>query len=138
MITGRGQISLEYALVIGFSLLILIPTILIANTYSAQYQDRIAVHEAQRAVDMIVDNADTVHLEGMPARRTITVTLPPNIDNINTINNTIIIHMNMGSHTVYASAKYANITWDASYVGQGRYALVIQKELDHVRIYDAQ
>ncbi|MFT4309242.1 MAG: hypothetical protein ACMXYL_02025 [Candidatus Woesearchaeota archaeon] len=138
MMTKRGQIALEYGLVIGFSLLILIPTILIANTYSYEYQDRMAVHEAQRAADLIVDNADTVHLEGMPSRRTITVTLPANIDSINTINNTIIFHMNMGSHTVYATAKYANITWDASYVGRGQYTLVIQKETHHVRIYDAQ
>jgi len=135
---SKAQISLEYGLVIGFSLLILIPTILIAQTYSSSYQDNINIHEAQRTVDLIVNYADTVQLEGPPARRTITVNMPANIDNITTLNKTLVFYMNDGEQTVYATATYSNLTWEADYRGKGRYELIVQSDYSTVRIKDAQ
>jgi uncharacterized protein (UPF0333 family) len=134
----KGQISLEYGLVIGFSLLILIPTILIAQSYSSTYQDKISVHEAQRAIDIIVSTADTVFLEGAPARRTIKVNLPEHIENITTQNRSILIHMNDNSQVSYATSQYATIIWDANYRGKGSYSLMIQAESSAVRIRDAE
>ena len=133
----KGQVSMEYALVIGFSLLILIPTIIIAQNYSSSYQDNIAVHEAQRAVDFMATYADTVYLEGSPARRTIRVNLPGHIENISTIGRSIIIGFDDESQIVYATAEYANITWDATYRGKGSYDFIIQSEGNIVRIKDA-
>jgi uncharacterized protein (UPF0333 family) len=135
---SKGQISLEYGLVIGFSLLILIPTIIIAQSYSSSYQDNIRIHEAQRTLDIIVRYADTVHLEGPPARRTIKVNLPANIDNITTYNKTIVIFMDDGVRMAYATAEYSNLSWEANYHGKGRYNLMLQSSHNAVRITDAQ
>lgn len=75
----KGQVSMEYLLVIGFALLMVIPIVIIFFMQSETIKDSVNLNQARTVAREIADNVKTVATLGSPAMTTIKVTMPDNI-----------------------------------------------------------
>ena len=114
-------------MVIGFSLLILIPTIMIGLNSAQGYRSQIYVDQTQKALDVIIASADEVALEGYPSRRSIVVSFPASVSGIEVQDRLILMNVSAPDRelNILARAQYANMIWDAQISGKGRYRLVV-------------
>jgi len=135
----KGQVSTEYLMVISFSLLILIPTIIISVNYSQDYQNRVKAQELKKAADEITSSADSVYFQGPPALNTLKIYLPTDITKVYAIGNVLIFTVGSGpaSYNVTSKAQYANLTWNAQIGGEGNYNLAVQATGSNVTISTA-
>jgi len=76
----RGQVSLEYVVVVGLVLAACVPVWLLAHDRIADAQTELDAATAQVSVDAIAKAADWAALSGYPARRTVDIELPRSVE----------------------------------------------------------
>ncbi len=76
----RGQVSLEYVVVVGLVLAACVPVWLLAQDRISSAQTELDAATAQASVDSLVKAADWAALSGYPARRTVDIELPHSIE----------------------------------------------------------
>lgn len=79
---NKAQYAVEYMLIIGIGLLILIPSIAIFYNYSQSQSDEAIISRVESIGRNIVSNAEIVHHMGPPSRRTVQHEFPSKIHNI--------------------------------------------------------
>ena len=72
----RGQVSLEYLMLVAFVLIILLPAIVLGYDALAKNRDAIAVRQAEQAAASIVQEAEIVYYLGPPSKSTVRVNIP--------------------------------------------------------------
>lgn len=72
----RGQVGMEYLMIMGFVFVILIPTLAVYFLYHQNAQDEIASTQLRAIATKITDAAETVYYLGEPTQTRLTVTLP--------------------------------------------------------------
>ena len=77
----RGQVSLEYVVVVGLVLAACIPVWVLAQGRIADAQTELDAATAQASVDALVRAADWAALSGYPARLTVDIELPRSVEN---------------------------------------------------------
>ena len=77
-----AQISMEYMVIVGFALLLTIPTIVIFFSQSTQTIEQVNTAQAKQIARKIVDNAEKVYYLGKPATTTIKVSMPSGVESI--------------------------------------------------------
>jgi uncharacterized protein (UPF0333 family) len=75
----RGQVSLEYVILIAFVFLLIIPASFMAYTSYQENRDIIAIRQAEDAAYAIVSEAESVYYLGPPSMSNIVIYLPPEI-----------------------------------------------------------
>jgi len=132
----KGQVSTEYLMVISFSLLILLPVIVMAVSYSEGYQSRAKADQIKSAADQITAAADAVYFEGSPAKRTLKIYIPDIFESASTYKNTLIMTARgqNGLFTVTSKSQYSNLTWNASIGGAGFYYITVEATGNNVTI----
>ncbi|MBN1156762.1 hypothetical protein JXA85_04040 [Candidatus Woesearchaeota archaeon] len=90
---GKAQTSVEYVVVIGFALLLLVPVILIFFIQSDDLQDTVNQNQARKVAREIVDSVNSIYYLGTPSQTIIEETLPENINKINITGTSIIFEM---------------------------------------------
>ena len=78
----KSQYAVEYLLIVGIGLLILIPSIAIFYNYSIEQTEEAISSRVNSIGRAIVNNAETVYYMGAPSRRTIEQEFPDKIHNI--------------------------------------------------------
>ena len=96
----KGQIAIEYFIIISIAFLILLPLILYANELIVAYNDETRISLAENAVKKIGENADWVYSQGQPAKRTFEVYMPGGIDHLSLENSTVLITVRTSAGTV--------------------------------------
>lgn len=125
----RGQVSIEYVMIIGISLLIIAPLLVISITTSRDYESDLNRAQIQRIAYDLAALADEVSYEGPPARRTATVYFPEGLTSVTTNGRFLI--MNLSDDTVIASSGSTDLTWNLSVEAQGRRRIaVVARETD--------
>jgi uncharacterized protein (UPF0333 family) len=76
---SKAQISVEYALIMGFVVVISIPLVMIYYDYTALSNDEIIAGQVNRIAQKIVDTAETVYYLGEPSQTTLKVYIPHGI-----------------------------------------------------------
>ena len=76
----KAQASAEYFIIVAVALLILAPIILYANQTIASSQEELKISTARNAVDRIGEAADLVYTQGSPAKTTMTIFIPDNVN----------------------------------------------------------
>jgi len=89
----KGQVSMEYMLVVGFALLMVIPLFAIYGKHSQETNDQVNTHQAYNIARKIVDSAETVYYLGKPAKTTIKVYMPHNIENVTVQSRAILFNI---------------------------------------------
>lgn len=79
----RGQISLEYLLVVGLTTIIVIFLLAISGYYSREVETTINTNQIDAIAKEIVDTAESMYYFGEPSKTTIKVFIPRGIEEIN-------------------------------------------------------
>ena len=100
----KGQSALEYLIVVGIALLILIPLWLhVSNTIAVtniELQSSYALH----AVSRLKAAADSVYVQGEPAKFTVIVTFPNGVESVSISEHEIFMRMANAAGTTDAIA----------------------------------
>lgn len=102
----KGQASIEYLIIVGFVVFVLIVTLGIAFFYSGSIKDRIRFMDLSGCASKIISSSESVFYAGNPSKTTISCYLPDNIKEINITENSLIfsIQTNSGiSKTAFSS-----------------------------------
>lgn len=79
---GAGQSSIEYLIMFGFVLVVLIPVWFYANSNINSTNERLQKAYAQNAIERLSTAADMAYVQGSPAKITVRVRMPAGIDAI--------------------------------------------------------
>lgn len=90
----KSQAALEYLLVVGLSLAVIIPVFYYSLTHSS---DSIAVSQAQNTVNTLAKAADYVYSLGEGSSSKVLISIPKNVLNTSTQNKTISIRLQTSS-----------------------------------------
>ena len=128
----RGQISLEYLIIVGFVAAITIPLIIIFNTHSSEMNEQVIANQADNIASKIVDSAESVYYLGEFSKITFRTFIPKKINAITIGDNEVVFFvkkLNGVDHVV----KYSSVPINGSISAQsGTYDIVVESRGDHV------
>ncbi len=78
----KSQSSMEYLLLVGIAMALIIPLTIIYISYSATAEDTIISEHINKIGTTIVNSAQEVYYHGKPSKTTLEINFPKNIDNI--------------------------------------------------------
>ena len=81
-ILKRGQISIEYLMITGFVVFLVISILGIALLYTASVKDELKFNQLERFAIKVISNAERVFFEGEPSQVTINAFLPSGVQSI--------------------------------------------------------
>lgn len=86
----RGQISLEYIIVVGFVMFAVIILLGISFFYAASVQDQIKLNQLSTFAEKIIHSAESIYYAGEPSKVTITAFLPKGMQNFDVNSNSLV------------------------------------------------
>jgi len=104
----RSQVSLEYMIIVGFSLLLIMPVLVIYSMHKQDISDEISYNQARDIARMIADGAETVYFIGEKSCTTVRVSMPSNIESIGLSGNEVIIGLRQKS-TIVEAVAYSSV-----------------------------
>ncbi len=93
----RGQVAVEYLIIISVSLIIIIPLSLYMNQSLMGYRDDTKISRAWNAVKKIGESTDWVYSQGPPAKLTLEIYIPNDVDEISFDNKTVLFRVRTSS-----------------------------------------
>ena len=78
----RGQVSVEYMILIGFVMIVLSALLLISLVYTTDFDDSVTLSQVDRIVAEMADAVDTVYYQGEPSRTTLKIFFPEGIEGV--------------------------------------------------------
>ena len=93
----RGQLSVEYLTLVGFTLTFIVILTIIQFEQTEEKNTLIVSSQADRIARKLVDTAEEIYFLGEPARTTIKIYMPTNIRNVTIQDQNIIIKMVTGA-----------------------------------------
>ncbi|MBX4196276.1 hypothetical protein KW805_01685 [Candidatus Pacearchaeota archaeon] len=109
----RGQISMEYMILVGFISFLIIVSLGSALFYSSQIKDKIKFNQLERFSQKVINSAETVFYAGQPSRATITAYLPQGVQGI-TLSGTDMIFNVSGSGGVSTISYTSSVPLEGS------------------------
>ncbi|MFH1591716.1 MAG: hypothetical protein ABIC95_07385 [archaeon] len=82
---GKAQVSMEYMVVIGFSLMLLIPILIAFYMQTNDLADSVNMNIARDATQEIIEHAELVYYLGSPSMIELQIRVPEKINNISLI-----------------------------------------------------
>lgn len=106
---AKAQMAMEYLMVIGFSLLLIIP--IITLVYQHYDENRTSIHQEhlQELARELKYQAEKIHYQGAPSRTTVEASLPPGVKEVIIVNKTIEFRMENNDVSIYADTR-VNVT----------------------------
>src|SRR3989344_5986330 len=93
----RGQISVEYMIVVGFIVFSVISVLGAALLYSSQINDGVQTRQIEQFANKIISSAESVKYAGEPSRSTISVYLPSGVKGIQIIGKELVVDFTISS-----------------------------------------
>lgn len=78
----KGQIGIEYMIVIGFVTFAIMILLITAILYSDRIRDRIRLNQVENFASHLLNSAESVYFAGEPSKTTIRLYLPAGITNL--------------------------------------------------------
>ena len=126
--------AIEYMILISVILLLLVPIWLYLMLSRTQIQDDLSISYANDAVNRIKDAADLVYIQGSPARVKISVYIPDNVQAIEFLNNTVIIHLRTSAGIVDIHAESLARLNGSLPIQSGYYYVLVKAEQGYVNV----
>lgn len=95
----KGQVSIEYIILVGFVTFILIGTLGLAFFYSGAIKDKVRSNQISNFAGKVISTAESVYYYGEPSKATISVYLPEGIDELEFYEKNILITIQTSSGT---------------------------------------
>lgn len=96
-IQKKGQISVEYLIVAGFVVFLVISIMGVALFYTNSVQDGIRIYNLDNYGRKVVSSAESVFYSGAPSEATITAYMPIGVKAIYFVNNNIVVNITTSS-----------------------------------------
>lgn len=87
----RGQIGVEYLIVVGFVTFAIISIIALAFFYSNEIKDRIRLNQVESFTDQLISSSENIFFAGEPSKTTVRLYLPEGVDGFVVNGNTILV-----------------------------------------------
>ncbi|MCG2718291.1 MAG: class III signal peptide-containing protein, partial [Nanoarchaeota archaeon] len=132
MYNKRGQISLEYVMIVGAVLLVTIPLFFYA-IYEAN--NKIRLNQADDAVNTLANSADTVYSLGPGSKKYVWISIPSGVESQLVSENEIMLVLSIfgGNSDIHASSKAVVV--GSIPTGKGTYRISVEAlEAGKVRI----
>ena len=94
---GKGQVSIEYMLVLGFMFLMLIPLVALYNSAQQDSSDELVNGQLLRVGNTLRDAAERVYFAGDPAQEQVELYFPDKLKQISIYNTSIVFTAYGGS-----------------------------------------
>jgi uncharacterized protein (UPF0333 family) len=122
----KSQVATEYLIIVSFALMVLIPFILYLTNVSQNFSEDNTLTVASDSVQKIGQTADLVYSRGEPAKLTISILIPANVQEINFTNKTMTwkVRTSSGVSDVYYNSV-ANLTGNLS-TTPGYYNVIVE------------
>ncbi len=106
-----AQSSIEFFIIVGIGLAIFLPVVAVFYSQAINFQEVMAAHQAERAVNAITTAADEVYYMGPPALKTVKVYLPAQVKYLTINGNSVslVLESRFGDYEV-VSWSSANLT----------------------------
>lgn len=95
----RGQVGLEYLVVISFVVFLVIGALGVAISYSSQIQDSIKFNQLEKAARKIIFTAESIFYDGEPAKAEINIYFPEGIEQFQILPNELVFDVSTGTGT---------------------------------------
>jgi|FLOH01.1.fsa_nt_gi uncharacterized protein (UPF0333 family) len=92
----RGQVSLEFLMIMMFAFLLLIPVIILFMVETNDINEDVTSAQIHKLADELQDGANNVYYLGYPTKKTLNIYIPKYIDSITFQNNYILFNMSTG------------------------------------------
>jgi hypothetical protein len=79
---GKAQISMEYVLIITLGLMIILPAVYLFRNYAYDSNENLVESRMYEIGNTVITNARRLYYYGPPSKTTLTIELPPQIDNM--------------------------------------------------------
>jgi len=89
--TRKGQVGIEYMVVVGFVSFAIIAVISLAFVYSGEIKDSIRLNQVESFAGQLVNSAEAVFFAGEPSKSTIKLYLPDGVESIEINSNSVFI-----------------------------------------------
>jgi len=86
----KAQVAVEYLIIIGVAMMILLPLSLYLNQTLMGYKDDTKLSKGWNTVRELGQNADWVHSQGPPAKVTVEIYVPEDVVEVSLDNNMIL------------------------------------------------
>ena len=93
----KGQIGVEYLIIVGFLTFAIISLLALAYFYSEQTKDKIRLNQAESFATQLIGSAETVFFAGEPSKTTISLYLPSGVDEITISGNALLMRMHVSN-----------------------------------------
>ena len=130
----KSQVAVEYLIIVSVAFMILIPTILYLNQTFIGYSDDNKLSKASETVKKIGQTADWVYSQGPPAKQTIEIFIPKDLEEISLNNKTVLFKVRTSagvSDVFYESVAPLNGTVPSN---SGYYFVSLTAFQDYVNI----
>ena len=106
---SKGQASMEYLMIIGFTLVLVIPLLLVFNSTWRDQQGDLAVSQMSNVADEIIQAANEVNALGESSQKILNVYFPENVHGLHVIDNTppfdtykiLAVNISLGEQNTY-------------------------------------
>ena len=112
----RGQVSVEYLIIVGFVTFLIIGILGIALVYSTSIEDRIKNIQMNNFANKVISTSESVFYAGEPSKLTLEVYLPEDIKNVTIQENNLFIVVGTSTGTnILSFGSNVPISGDLSY-----------------------
>jgi uncharacterized protein (UPF0333 family) len=92
----RGQISIEYLMVIGFSLFMISVLLVLFSQHNATQSTQITDSQLNQIGNKIISAVEEIYYLGEPSRKKITIYMPSGVENISISGHELLFIVNIG------------------------------------------
>jgi uncharacterized protein (UPF0333 family) len=130
----KSQISLEFAIIIGFVTMLLIPLISTFYMKISDTNNLVITRQAYNLARDITDSAENVYYLGAPSKTLLKVYMPANIRKVEIGNNSVVFFVKIGNSTSELESTSKVPVYGALKSGEGIRYITIEAEGNSVHI----
>ena len=118
-----GQVSMEYMIVVGFSILMILPIVALYGAERQGISDQVNQRQASTISRKIADSAETVYYFGKPTMTTLKVYMPLNVKKIIIGNNYISMLLEQDGTIIELPPAYSAVNLSGKCHSSTRYSV---------------
>jgi uncharacterized protein (UPF0333 family) len=133
---SKAQTSFEFLLMVVIGISILVPIIGYVSLYEVSYRDAYKISMAKDAVDKLGEAAESIYIQGYPAKMSLTISVPEGVHSSLVDKETIMFSLSTssGQTDIYSNPK-ANVTGTLP-IGAGYHKIMISNERTFIKIIE--
>lgn len=132
---AKGQFAMEYLLVIGFSIVLLLPLISLIYGEFSDIQEEINEFELTEAINELIFQIERINEAGVNSKNTVIVSFPAGVDNITTSNSQLTVTYQGGNQNMSFDTR-ANLVGTLENIG-GKSTIVLEvKEISQNQVVE--